>query len=64
VFTKLKEASVPTRKQNFMSYPIKKEDGELYLTIQAMSKKKSKSVFYAGFTMIDEIFLHLISNVF
>jgi len=47
-----------------MSYPIKKEDGELYLTIQAMSKKKSKSVFYAGFTMIDEIFLHLISNVF
>lgn len=47
-----------------MSYPIKKEDGELYLTIQVMSKKKKNSAFYSGFTMIDEIFLHLISNFF
>jgi hypothetical protein len=45
-----------------MSYPIMDIDGELCMNLQVTSKKKKNSQFAAGFTMFDEIFLHLCGN--
>jgi len=47
-----------------MSYPLKNHYGDLFISIQVISKMKKNSVFYAGFTNTDEIFLSLIGNAF
>ena len=62
LFKKLREAKKPIRTHEYLSYPIFDMDGELCMNLQVTSKKKKNSQFAAGFTMFDEVFLHLCGN--
>ena len=63
-FKKQKEALVFNRTINYMSAPLFKQNGEIYLALQVIAnKKKSNQKFSKGFTNVDEIMLQMLTSV-
>ena len=63
-FKKQKEALVFNRTINYMSAPVFKLNGEIYLTLQVIAnKKKSNQKFSKGFSNVDEIMLTMLASV-
>jgi len=64
-FKKYKDAGSVMRTQSYMTHPIYNSEGDLFMTIQVMSKEKKNSKakvkLYTGFTNFDEVFLAIFS---